>query len=206
MPRAVKIHLDDGSILTGAAVRKHQRDSHFARRAYEEKIYRAYLKGEVPESIQKRFGVSAAYVNSIVKTMGNAISPTSRAEIEVLLLKLVGNVVEDHYVDRDFQQSRLLEIIEAPENQKFIIHSKTTSRGVETKTVTRDQALVLCLREVRSVNKHVIDRLTSILPKEFVLHLGDQKGGVAWDDLEQERKMLLEEKNKVADSEVAGHA
>ena len=42
----------------------------------------------------------------------------------------------------------------------------------------------------------------------LVLHLGDQKGGVAWDDLEQERKMLLEQKNKVkvAESEVAGYA
>ena len=206
MARAVKIHLDDGSILTGKELRKHQSMVHFSKLAYEEKIYKAHLRGELPESIQQRFNISPGYFRGIVAAKGRAISPESRAEIEVLLLKLVGDVVTDHDTDRDYQQTRLIEILEAPEDQEFKIHSKTTGRGVETKTVTRDQALVLCLREVRAVNKHVIDRLTSILPKEFVLHLGDQKGGVAWEDLEKERRMLLEQKNKVTESEGVGHA
>jgi len=203
MPRAVKIHLDDGSILTGRDMGKHLAVQRSIEKAKDAKILRAHLRGETPDSIMQRFNISRPRFQNITRHYN--MCPQSRAEIEAILLQSVGKMVADHEVAANFLQDHLVKIMES-EKKEFVEWIKDTPKGTERKKVPKAQALLSTFREIMNQNKTLIANLANILPKEFVLHLGDRPVGASFEDLEAERRMLLEQRDKVATSEEHGHA
>ena len=216
MPLEAEIVLKDGTIISDPRkISSFNRAKFENRRNFEDKVFMAMLRAAkleefknnpkaLQESICERFAVSKGHYYGICKTKTMAISPSSRAQLEVMLLNHIGQVMTDHQNIRALSLQNAWEA--ATSDEEKLLFETTESEGVAPngepifnttkKYHTKQEAAYKWFNRVISDEKMLYETLKPFITKEFVGRLGDEPIENPEEMMRQLRELEKEAKNR----------
>ena len=183
----------DGKRLTGDAVRSFLARRYYARRDFEDRVYRSYLEGNTVPQLCERFNISKSYAYAIINAKGGAIAPRNAAQLEVLTLKKIGDMLLDFEMAWEHYQRTLMQIEQSDAEWFAIEQTDGTGRdatGVTTKKISRNEAISRVHKEIANLHSHFFNNLKSILPRHTVLHVADDLENKSTEELDKELEVL----------------
>lgn len=199
----VKMVMSDGKTLTGPELRTQRAKDYACRRKREEAIYVAHLEGQSPEFIAERFNCTVSYVNRVVTYVGGAIGLRNQAQLQVMALKQVGNLMVDLDAEWDFHQSELHRI-QNSEDDMVIVEVSDTPKGEMTKKVPKSEAISRLHDKISKTHAKFFDALASVAPKHMILQTDDPIADRQTPDLENELEILKKRKRKLIEAAPGG--
>ena len=199
----VKAVMSDGKTLSGKELKTLRAKDYANRRAREESIYKAHLEGQTPEFIAERFNCSTIYVNRVITTVGGAIGLRNQAQLQVLALKQLGNLMVDLDAAWDFYQTKLFEIESSTETM-FTIEETDTPKGPLTKKIPKAEAMRRVYNDIHDTHKKFFDAMAAVAPKHMILQANDPLSDRPTADLESEFEILTENRRKLMEAAPSG--